>query len=116
MDSVAYVSTEPRFAFCASAASLSRSGPMVALEPAGVKVWQLAQPALVKTALPAVALPAGGLGGVGVDAVVAGSLLAASLSLDSAARKITADNVPAVKTSTATMNQRIPLPAGKSGR
>src|SRR6266498_543727 len=111
MDSVAYVSTEPRFAFCASAASLSRSGPMVALEPAGVKVWQLAQPALVKTALPAVALPAGGLGGVGVDAVVA-----ASLSLDSAARKITADNVPAVKTSTATMNQRIPLPAGKSGR
>src|SRR3954453_20580247 len=37
---------------CASGASLSRSGPTVPLEPAGAKVWQLAQPLFAKTALP----------------------------------------------------------------
>jgi len=44
--------------FCASpATALSRSGPIVPVAPAALRVWQLPQPLDAKTALPAVALP-----------------------------------------------------------
>src|SRR5207247_1239349 len=42
-------------ALCASWGSLSRSGPTFPVAPAALKVWQLAQPLLLKTALPEVA-------------------------------------------------------------
>src|SRR2546430_12371709 len=38
---------------CASAGSLSRSGPIFAVAPAGWNVWQLLQPCALKTASPA---------------------------------------------------------------
>jgi hypothetical protein len=45
-------------AFCASPDTvLSRSGPIVPVAPAALRVWQLPQPFDAKTALPAVASP-----------------------------------------------------------
>src|SRR5262245_15257872 len=50
----------------AKSGSLSRSGPTVPFEPAGVNVWQLPQPLASKTALPAAASPFTSAGGAGV--------------------------------------------------
>lgn len=44
-------------AFASEAGALSRSGPMVPVAPAGLKVWHEAQPLELKTASPAAALP-----------------------------------------------------------
>src|SRR5581483_3506458 len=75
IDSCTYCCSEPRFAFCASAATLSRFGPTVPVAFAGLNVWQLPQALVAKTAFPADALPlgrdgwgcAGGGGGVASD-------------------------------------------------
>src|SRR5215471_1044248 len=44
-------------AFASEATALSRSGPIVPVAPAGLKVWHEAQPLEAKTAFPAAALP-----------------------------------------------------------
>src|ERR687887_1206455 len=44
---------------CASAGSLSRSGPIFFVAPAGLNVWQVAQPLALKSDLPEVAPPVG---------------------------------------------------------
>jgi len=59
------------FAFFASTVGLvSRSGPTVPVDPAGLNVWQLAQPFAAKTALPRAALAPGAAAVVVAVAVV----------------------------------------------
>jgi hypothetical protein len=53
IDSLVYASSEPRFAFLASDASLSRSGPTLPVAFAGLYVWQPAHPFDANSALPA---------------------------------------------------------------
>src|SRR5207247_7180513 len=62
--------TEPCFAFCASATSLSRSGPTWPLAPAGLNVWHPPQPFEANSFFPAAASPFA----VEVEVVVAGSV------------------------------------------
>ena len=64
------------FFVASSAGVVSRSGPIVALEPAGRKVWQAPQPPEAKTDLPWAGLPAAVVAVV-VAAVVAAVVVAA---------------------------------------
>src|SRR5712691_491474 len=60
--------------FASSAGLVSRSGPIVALVPAGLKVWQAPQPLETNTDFPCTALPAAAALVV-VAAVVAGAVV-----------------------------------------
>ena len=57
--------------FASNAGALSRLGPTLPLEPAGLKVWQAPQPFEANTDFPCAGLPAA------VAAVVAGAVVAA---------------------------------------
>ena len=58
--------------FASNAGAVSRSGPTVALEPAGLKVWQAPQPFEANTDFPCAGLLAA------VAAVVAGAVVVAA--------------------------------------
>ena len=55
-------SSVPWLAAFASAARLSRFGPIFPVVPAGVKTWQAPQPVLTKSCLPSAAFPTVGVG------------------------------------------------------
>ena len=59
IDSNANAASEPLFACLAYWASLSRSGPIVLVLPAGVKMWQPSQPCDLNSFAPVFASPAG---------------------------------------------------------
>src|SRR5207248_9836401 len=115
IDSCVYCWSVPRFAFFASAARLSRSGPTLPAAPAGLNVWHDAQPFAAKSALPAEALPLGaGAGdgpglGAGDGAVVAAAVVVSAVfSFDSRAKPITAPSMPTKKTTATAMKSRSP--------
>ncbi len=74
------------FACCASAVSLSRSGPTFPLAPAAVSVWQAPQPLFLKIAAPAVP----GFGDVSAFDWLVTHLLNAAGSITTAVERIVA--------------------------
>jgi hypothetical protein len=69
--------------FASNAGALSRLGPTLPLEPAGLKVWQELQPFEANTDFPCAGLPAA-VAAVVADAVVVVPAAAAAVVVDAA--------------------------------
>ena len=100
IDSRTNAASDMWFFFASTAGFASRSGPIVAVEPAGLNVWQLPQAFVRKTAFPFAAFPAAdGAGDVLVAVVVfAGAAAAVVVDADAAVTvRVTVRVPPAVE-------------------